>query len=75
MQRVLVLILGWLFIVLGVIGLFLPILQGILFILVGLYLLSRESATAKRWFERLRDRFPGLDQRVTSIVERLSARR
>ena len=72
-QRVVVLGLGWFFIVLGILGLFLPLLQGILFILVGLYLLSRESAVARTWFERLRHRFPGLDERLTAMIERLRA--
>ena len=33
-KRILVLIVGWAFILLGVVGLFLPILQGILFIAI-----------------------------------------
>ena len=32
--------LGWIFMVLGVFGLFLPILQGILFLAIGMVLLS-----------------------------------
>src|SRR2546427_10937372 len=41
-KRVLVLIIGWSFILLGIVGLFLPILQGVLFILIGLIILSSE---------------------------------
>jgi uncharacterized membrane protein YbaN (DUF454 family) len=44
---------GWLLIVVGVIGLFLPVLQGILFILSGLAVLSTES----RWARILLERF------------------
>ena len=36
---------------LGVIGLFLPFLQGILFLVMGLSLLSTESPRAKAWLE------------------------
>ncbi|MBI1985304.1 MAG: DUF454 family protein [Rhodospirillales bacterium] len=42
---------GWVFLVLGFLGLFLPVLQGVLFLLVGVYLLSRESSWA-RWLRR-----------------------
>jgi uncharacterized membrane protein YbaN (DUF454 family) len=41
-KRILVLIVGWSFILLGILGLFLPILQGVLFLLVGLIILSTE---------------------------------
>jgi len=49
---------GWGFILLGIIGLVLPILQGILFILVGLLLLSTVSPWAARVLDKLRRRFP-----------------
>lgn len=39
---------GGAFLVLGVIGLFLPFLQGILFLIIGLTLLSTESEHARR---------------------------
>ncbi len=42
--------------VLGVIGLFLPFLQGILFLIMGLTLLSTESERAKAWLEWLQER-------------------
>jgi uncharacterized membrane protein YbaN (DUF454 family) len=57
-QRALALTVGWLLIGLGVVGLFLPVLQGVLFILMGLYVLSRESHTARTILHRLRDRHP-----------------
>jgi uncharacterized membrane protein YbaN (DUF454 family) len=58
LKRALVLILGWAFIVLGIIGLFLPVLQGILFLLIGLVILSAEYAWAHRLLNKLRQRFP-----------------
>jgi uncharacterized membrane protein YbaN (DUF454 family) len=61
-KRPLLLILGWVFVALGLAGLFLPFLQGILFLLVGVYLLALGSARvrllrqrARRW---LRERYP-----------------
>lgn len=45
---------GTLLIMVGVAGLFLPFLQGVLFIVAGLALLSRESEKARRLTEWLR---------------------
>ena len=59
-KTALILILGWGFVVLGFIGLFLPILQGIIFILVGLYLLAKRSKFARKLLQRLYHRFPRL---------------
>jgi uncharacterized membrane protein YbaN (DUF454 family) len=47
---------GWVFVVLGVLGLFLPILQGILFLLIGLFLLSAVSPRIRLLRQRLRRR-------------------
>jgi len=57
-KKILTFIIGWFFILLGVLGLFLPILQGILFIAIGLLILSKESRWAKRVFVKLRRRYP-----------------
>jgi uncharacterized membrane protein YbaN (DUF454 family) len=57
-KRVLVLIMGWGFILLGIAGLFLPILQGVLFLLIGLMILSSEYIWAHHLLTRLRERFP-----------------
>lgn len=56
--RLAVMVLGWGFIVLGLLGLVLPVLQGILFLLVGLYLLGRSSPRARLVRLRLRRRYP-----------------
>ena len=57
-KRILVLIAGWAFILLGILGLFLPILQGVLFLLVGLIILSSEYVWAHRLLTKVRQRFP-----------------
>lgn len=59
-KRVLVLITGWAFILLGIAGLFLPVLQGILFLMIGLVLLSSEYVWAHHLLHKLRIRFPKL---------------
>ena len=63
-KRTVVLIIGWSLVALGVLGLALPFLQGVLLILLGLYVLSRESAWAKRRLHELRARHPGVDATV-----------
>ncbi len=57
-RRWFVLLIGWAFIVLGILGLFLPVLQGILFLLVGLIILSSEYVWAHKVLTKLRGRFP-----------------
>jgi uncharacterized membrane protein YbaN (DUF454 family) len=47
------LISGWTLLILGIIGCFLPILQGFLMMAAGLALLSRESPFIKRQLRRL----------------------
>jgi uncharacterized membrane protein YbaN (DUF454 family) len=63
-KRIVALVIGWLLIAFGVVGLFLPVLQGVLFILLGLYVLSRESETAHRWLERGRKRYPRAEAKL-----------
>lgn len=59
-KRVLLLVVGWGFLLLGIAGLFLPVLQGILFILIGLVILSSEYIWAHHLLRRLHERFPKL---------------
>ena len=73
-KRPLLPVLGWIFIVLGVAGLFLPFLQGILFLLVGIYLLGLGSARARLLRQRarrwLRARYPNQTARVEAVERR-----
>jgi len=64
LRRLLILSAGWLFVLLGVLGLFLPFLQGILFLMIGFYLLSLHSARARLLRRRLRTRYPGVASRL-----------
>jgi uncharacterized membrane protein YbaN (DUF454 family) len=58
MKHILRSILGITFLVLGVIGLFLPVLQGILFLVVGLLILAPESRRIRALLKTLRLRYP-----------------
>ena len=60
--------LGYGFLVLGVLGMFLPILQGFLFLFVGLIILARHAPWAERLLSYLRARSPMLD-RVIAAAE------
>jgi len=59
-KRFLILVSGWFFIVLGILGLFLPILQGILFLAIGSYLLSLESPWVRKKLLQFQRRYPKL---------------
>ena len=72
-KRILVLIVGWSFILLGILGLFLPILQGILFLLVGLIILSSEYVWAHRLLTRLKERFPRLGRTADQATAKAAA--
>ena len=61
-KRLLILIAGWAFMLLGIVGLFLPILQGVLFLLIGLIILSSEYVWAHNLLAKLRHRFPKLSR-------------
>ena len=73
LKRWLIWCLGWLFIVLGILGLFLPVLQGILFLLIGLYLLSTTSPWAERLLNRLRERFPKISKTFEEAKEKVAS--
>lgn len=69
-KRWLILMMGWSLVVLGVAGLFLPFLQGVLFLLAGLYLLSLEYVWAQKVLRKLKDRFPTLSSRMDTAREK-----
>jgi uncharacterized membrane protein YbaN (DUF454 family) len=57
-KRKVYMILGWAFVVFGVLGLFLPILQGVLFLAVGLVLLAKAQPRFRLLKQRLKKRYP-----------------
>ncbi|MBC7357387.1 MAG: hypothetical protein H5U10_02505 [Desulfacinum sp.] len=62
MKRTARIVAGSLLLVLGVAGLFLPVLQGALFIALGLVVLGREIPWVARLLDRLAQRYPALDR-------------
>ncbi len=71
-KRILVIVTGWVFMVLGFFGLFLPILQGVLFLLIGLIILSTEYVWAHRLLTRFRKRFPKLGRTADEAAVKAS---
>lgn len=72
LKRVIRFSLGILFLVLGVLGLFLPILQGILFIIVGLLILAPESRRIRAFLCVLRSRYPGPFKVANKVKKRFT---
>ena len=60
LKRMALLVSGWTFVGLGVVGLFVPVLQGVLFLAVGLVLLSLVSPRLRLLRQRLVGRHPAL---------------
>ena len=62
-KRIGILVLGWAFVLLGIAGVFLPVLPGFVLVGVGLLILSTEYIWAHRLVLRFRARFPSLAHR------------
>ena len=73
MKRPAMLALGYTFLVLGVLGMFLPILQGFLFLFIGLLILAKYAPWAQRLLDHLEARYPRfkeVKERAESTMER-----
>jgi uncharacterized membrane protein YbaN (DUF454 family) len=66
--------LGLILVPLGVVGLFLPLLQGVLFLLVAVALLSSEVPFVARLRDRVRHRYPGPWVKAEEFGRRVKAR-
>jgi uncharacterized membrane protein YbaN (DUF454 family) len=73
LKRIATYIVGWGFIVLGILGLVLPILQGVIFLLIGLYILSSISPWAARMLVRLREKFPRISDQFDKAKPKAKA--
>jgi len=57
-KKLLAVLLGWVFVALGAIGVVLPIVPGIPLLLVDLFVLSSEYVWAHQLLGKIRERFP-----------------
>ena len=72
LKRVALIAVGWIFLVLGAAGLFLPVLPGVLFLIIGLSFLSVEYEWARRWISALRRRFPAADRKLQGMLAKMA---
>jgi uncharacterized membrane protein YbaN (DUF454 family) len=70
MKRLAFIAAGWILLMLGAVGLFLPILPGVLLLIVGLSILSVEYAWARHWMDSLRRRFPATEKKLQGFFAR-----
>jgi len=70
--RAAVLVCGWLLILIGIAGLFLPVIQGGLSLILGFVLLSIASQTVHLWLRGLMGRWPGLWRRMERLRRRIN---
>ena len=71
MKNAVIAVLGASFIAAGVVGVFLPFIQGILLIVIGLYLLSLGSPKAHAYLTRLYRRGKELFPKIATLLEKL----
>jgi uncharacterized membrane protein YbaN (DUF454 family) len=71
LKQIGIVIIGWVILVLGILGLFLPVLQGILFIMIGLAILSSRSETIKRFLRHLEERHPHYHEQIEKWRKRV----
>ncbi|MFP3870632.1 MAG: PGPGW domain-containing protein [Syntrophobacteria bacterium] len=71
-KRILRYIIGTAFLAFGVVGLFLPVLQGILFILIGLSLLFPRNRQLRRLLAKARSRYPRQAARFDAFKQQLA---
>jgi uncharacterized membrane protein YbaN (DUF454 family) len=64
--RLVSLTLGYSLLAIGIVGVILPILHGMLFVVMGLAVLSRHAPWARRVLERLKRQHP----RVRAVIDR-----
>lgn len=60
---------GLTFIVLGIIGCFLPVLQGILFLIIGIIILSSEVPAAQKLLSILEKKYPGIFKKAKDFMK------
>jgi uncharacterized membrane protein YbaN (DUF454 family) len=66
-KKILVFSIGVIFIILGLLGLFLPFLQGIIFLAVGFILLFSGFPKIQLWANKHTEKFPSLHKGIQKI--------
>jgi uncharacterized membrane protein YbaN (DUF454 family) len=74
LRKAVVQLVGWMFLIVGIAGLFLPFLQGILFIFVGLVILSSQYQWAHKVLGHAKKRFPKMAEQLDRFLEKILKR-
>jgi uncharacterized protein YqgC (DUF456 family) len=69
-KRWLILAIGWGFVLLGIAGFIVPVLPGLLFLAIGLVVLSGEYIWARNLLSKLTVRFPSVAARLNRATEK-----
>lgn len=69
--RIAKIVLGAILVPLGIVGLFVPVLQGVILLLVAVALLASEIPAVARLRDALRKRYPGPFERADRFKDRL----
>ena len=73
LKRIVIDTVGWVFIIFGVAGIFLPLLQGILFIIIGVYILSLHSRFAHQRLQSFKLKHPKAGEKIDAFDHRVRA--
>ena len=71
-KRALILLIGFILVVFGIAAFALPIIPGIVFVIVGLFLLSTFSPSLREWIDKHTRRFPKVHAGVVKIQKFIS---
>jgi uncharacterized membrane protein YbaN (DUF454 family) len=66
-KKVLVLSIGIIFLILGLVGLVLPFLQGIIFLAIGFFLISLYFPKGYLWMEKHTQKYPRLSNKIKKM--------
>lgn len=66
-KKILILTIGIIFIVLGLLGLVLPFLQGILFLAIGFFLISFYFPKSYQWIEKHTEKYPHIYTKIKKV--------
>lgn len=66
-------VLGWVFLVIGVVGVLTPIPFGIFFLMLSMLLLIPTTPGMARFVQRMRSKSPHLDRSMAAVIRRAPA--
>ncbi|MDA8354379.1 MAG: hypothetical protein M0Z65_14610 [Firmicutes bacterium] len=75
LKRIIGRIIGWILIIMGVIGTLFPVLHGVIFLLAGLLILSKTSPWAKALLTKLETRYPKVSKQMDKLRKHPKLRR